>query len=200
MNFLAHLYLSKDNPEQMVGNFIGDHVKGASYKKYPPEIAAGIIFHREIDHFTDNHEITKASTALLKPIYERYAGVVTDMIYDYYLASSFDRYSTSNLNAFESNCYKNLFEHYSYLPDRVKNFLPKMQAARRLQSYAHMDGIYESLDIMSKYTSLPNKTIYLKNVFPNLHQTFEKQFHTFFPKLIDASEDLSKRAEIRVQK
>ena len=28
MNFLAHIYLSGTNPKTMVGNFIGDFVKG----------------------------------------------------------------------------------------------------------------------------------------------------------------------------
>ncbi|PKN95695.1 MAG: DUF479 domain-containing protein, partial [Chloroflexi bacterium HGW-Chloroflexi-5] len=28
MNFLAHLYLSGDNNEIIIGNFIADHVKG----------------------------------------------------------------------------------------------------------------------------------------------------------------------------
>lgn len=46
MNFLAHLYLSKGHPQEMVGNFIGDHVKGSKYKEYPTTIATGILFHR----------------------------------------------------------------------------------------------------------------------------------------------------------
>ena len=38
MNFLAHLYLSGDNPRLMVGNFIGDFVKGRNaLEKFDPE-------------------------------------------------------------------------------------------------------------------------------------------------------------------
>lgn len=200
MNFLAHLFLSKDNPKEMVGNFIGDHVKGGSFKQYPPEIASGILLHREIDHYTDSHEIPKASIVLLKPIYGRYAGVVTDVLYDHYLASGFERYSSLSLKTFEAHCFKNLYANYSYLPDRVKNFLPKMRAAQRLQAYAHMDGIYESLDIMSRYTSLPDKTSHLKKTFPNIHQTLELQFNTFFLQLLDISSELRRKVEIRLTK
>jgi len=53
MNFLAHLYLSGDNKEVRLGNFIGDAVKGNSLDRFPEMIRAGIWLHREIDSYTD---------------------------------------------------------------------------------------------------------------------------------------------------
>ena len=38
MNFLAHLYLSKNNPNIMIGNFIADHIKGNNYEGFSKEI------------------------------------------------------------------------------------------------------------------------------------------------------------------
>ena len=38
MNFLAHLYLSGNDSDIMIGNFIADSVKGKAYKKYRPRI------------------------------------------------------------------------------------------------------------------------------------------------------------------
>lgn len=157
------------------------------------------FFIEQIDYYTDTHETVKDSIALLKPVYGRYAGVVTDMIYDYYLARDFEQHSSASLKTFENHCYKILFEHFSYLPDRVKLFLPKMQATRRLQSYANMDGIYESLDIMSKFTSLPNKTKSLKKEFPKIDQILTKQFNTFFPDIKNTTEALRKIAFKKLQ-
>ncbi|MFW6268359.1 MAG: ACP phosphodiesterase, partial [Marinilabiliaceae bacterium] len=34
MNYLAHLYLSGDDPEILMGNFIGDYVKGRRFTRY----------------------------------------------------------------------------------------------------------------------------------------------------------------------
>src|SRR2546430_7873393 len=34
MNYLAHLYLSGDQPMLMIGNFIADHVKGKQFHLY----------------------------------------------------------------------------------------------------------------------------------------------------------------------
>lgn len=180
MNFLAHLFLSRNKPAEMVGNFIGDHVKGSDYKNYPTPIAAGILLHRAIDDYTDHHPIVKETVQLLRPVYGRFAGVISDMLYDHYLAKNFSNYSTQSLQHFEADCYEILFDHYSYLPDRVKNFLPKMKAAQRLQSYAELKGIFESLEIMSRHTRLPNRVDALKMSLPNIGQNIEKQFVEFF--------------------
>ena len=45
MNYLAHLFLAEDNPQSIIGNLLGDFVKGRleQYKNiYNPEIIAGI--------------------------------------------------------------------------------------------------------------------------------------------------------------
>ena len=55
MNFLAHIYLSGNNSKIMVGNFIGDFVKGRNLlEQFEPEIAKGIELHRAIDEYTDH--------------------------------------------------------------------------------------------------------------------------------------------------
>ena len=42
MNFLAHLYLSGNNDDLLIGNFIADSVKGLKKNGYPDGIKAGI--------------------------------------------------------------------------------------------------------------------------------------------------------------
>ena len=42
MNYLAHIFLSGPNRKVQLGNFVGDAVKGSSYKNYPSDIAKGI--------------------------------------------------------------------------------------------------------------------------------------------------------------
>ena len=55
MNFLAHLYLSQNNTNIMIGNFIAVHIIGNHFKDYSKEIQQGIFLHREIDTFTGTH-------------------------------------------------------------------------------------------------------------------------------------------------
>ncbi|GIS88192.1 MAG: hypothetical protein CM1200mP18_09020 [Gammaproteobacteria bacterium] len=51
MNYLAHLYLSGDIEDLVIGNFIGDAVRGDQYKRLKPAVQAGVRLHREIDRF-----------------------------------------------------------------------------------------------------------------------------------------------------
>ena len=59
MNYLAHSYLSFNQPEILVGNMISDFVKGKKKFTYPSDIQNGIVLHRAIDEFTDAHPATK---------------------------------------------------------------------------------------------------------------------------------------------
>ena len=61
MNYLAHFYLSNHDKNLIVGNYIADDVKGKAYLDYPLEIQKGILLHRKIDDFTDNHPIVNIS-------------------------------------------------------------------------------------------------------------------------------------------
>lgn len=45
MNFLAHFFLSNKIENIVIGNFLGDFVRGNKYKDYPEEIAKGILLH-----------------------------------------------------------------------------------------------------------------------------------------------------------
>ena len=74
MNFLAHAVLSFERPEIMVGNFIADFVKGNAYLEYPQSVRNGIMLHREIDKFTDQHPQVKKSKKRLYKQFSHYSG------------------------------------------------------------------------------------------------------------------------------
>ncbi|HAH23283.1 MAG TPA: DUF479 domain-containing protein, partial [Prolixibacteraceae bacterium] len=69
MNYLAHIYLSGDSEEITVGNFIGDFVKGNRHQEFPEQVAFGILLHRRIDSFTDQHALVRECIQLLRPGY-----------------------------------------------------------------------------------------------------------------------------------
>ena len=107
MNFLAHLYLSGEEEPVLLGNFMADFVKGNPEARLrtilPPEVVAsgifpelirGIQLHRHIDHFTDTHPIVERTKARLRPEFRKYAGVISDMFYDHFLAAEWTAYSS----------------------------------------------------------------------------------------------------------
>lgn len=193
MNFLAHLYLSGNDEKLLTGNFIGDYVKGKNFLKYPGKIREGIILHRLIDTFTDTHPNFREVKVLFRGEFGLYSGVVTDLIFDHLLASQWDKYCNLSLPGFAKKVHAVLLRNFVYLPPRVQGFLPVLIANKRLESYAHVKGIHQSLDIMSRYTSLPEKADIAIETMQNNMEFITDRFSIFMNELITYAEQESGR-------
>ncbi len=184
MNFLAHLYLSGESEKIIVGNFIADYIKGKQYEKYTDEIQKGILLHRSIDAFTDKHPTVIKSGKYFRETYRKYSGVITDLIYDHFLAKNWDKYHTQTLPKFASHCHKVLTKNYLILPNQVKLFLPFLIYSKRLETYAEIEGLRTALNIMVRYTSLPNKTDFAIDILLENYRALETEFHFFMRDII----------------
>lgn len=181
MNFLAHIYLSGDNEELILGNFIADSIKGKKYLNYPPGIQKGILLHRRIDHFTDTHPIVRRSSSKLHKNYSHYAGVIVDIFYDHFLASNWEEYSKVPLENFVADFYILLKKNFDLLPTPIQSFLPYMVAENWLLSYASIDGISRILYQMNIRTRNIVKMDKAVNELREHYSEFEKDFSEFFP-------------------
>ena len=118
MNFLAHIYLSGDNPRVMVGNFIGDFVKGRNLlQQFDGEVALGIELHRSIDFYTDHHPVVKQSKTRLWQGYRHYAAVLVDVFYDHFLSRYWEQYSPTPLSEYSKNTFAVLKSFEFSLPE-----------------------------------------------------------------------------------
>jgi acyl carrier protein phosphodiesterase len=189
MNFLAHTYLSGNNDEILIGNFIGDYVKGKRYDRYPEMIRKGILMHRDIDTFTDYHSITKRSRMRIISKYHKYAGIVIDIFYDHFLASSFDKYSNLPLEDYVSYAYLILKRNYRILPISIKYWFPTFLENNWMMAYTTVEGIERVLDRMSANTSLPNHSAYAIEVLREEYDAFTADFEEFFPLIIKFLEE-----------
>ena len=197
MNYLAHLFLSGDNEATMVGNFIGDYVKGRSYREFPEEIQKGILLHRQIDSFTDQHARFREAKKLLNGDYGLYAGIVIDLFYDHFLAKNWHMYSSYSLREFSRYSHAVLLSYFRFLPAKVQGFLPFLVQNRRLESYAKASGIQKSLEVMSRYTSLPENSEKAMKIMQSNTSFFEANFEAFIKEIIDF---VAAEFEVRIKK
>ncbi len=184
MNFLAHIYLSGNIDEIKIGNFIGDYVKGNKHHIYPENIKNGILLHRFIDSFTDKNTYTFDSKSLFAPKYRKYAGVVIDIVYDYFLASNWGKYSFLSLREFIDNFHGLLVRNNEMLPKEVQDFVPRLIKNDRIYSYKDIEGIRSVLSTMSKYTSLPDHSDFAITILENNHEFLKQNFFLFFNDII----------------
>lgn len=187
MNFLAHIYLSGDNEELILGNFIADSIKGKKYLKYPPGVQKGILLHRGIDHYTDTHPIVRKSSSKLHKNYSHYAGVIVDIFYDHFLASQWEKYSDVPLEDFVANFYKLLYNNFDLLPAPIQNFLPYMVSENWLLSYASIHGISRILHQMNLRTKNIVQMDRAVNELQEHYLEFQQEFNLFFPNLQEFS-------------
>jgi acyl carrier protein phosphodiesterase len=184
MNYLAHLFLSGDDEQTMVGNFIGDYVKGSDWVKYPDKIRNGILIHRQIDTFTDAHKNFREAKLLFRPEFGLYSGIVVDFLYDHFLATNWNNYSDLTLRTFAKQSHAVLLKNFMLLPVRVQGFLPFLIQNRRLESYATTSGIVQALKIMSNYTSLPAKSDFVLHTIQDNYDFFNSNFRVFMSDII----------------
>jgi acyl carrier protein phosphodiesterase len=200
MNYLAHLYLSEDSEESILGSIIADFVKGPLVDQYPTKILTAINTHRKVDAFTDAHEMVLQSRKLFSSKRRRFAGIIIDVVFDHFLAKNWSSYSKLELDTFINRSYSILKRYRRLLPGDLKFAVPKMIEEDWLGSYRYLDAIGIILDRISKRME---RRFHREN---NLHGAIEEveliycglegNFKVFFPELISYVENLSKNGAV----
>lgn len=181
MNFLAHLYLAFPDEDLMLGNFIADAVKGNPEKVYSGRILDGIRMHRQIDQFTDNHLINKEFNAFLRPEFGRYAGVVSDIFHDHFLAKNWKL--NSDLEGFSQQFYRLANARKTDFPEKVQYLLPFMEKQNWLFSYASVDGIGQVCRQMSQRIKAENRLDLAQPFLEKNYEAILEYSDRYFPEL-----------------
>lgn len=187
MNHLAHCFLSFGEEDVLTGNFIGDFVKGSDWKYYSDGVQHGILLHRTIDAFTDDHPATRQSKERIRSFAGRYAAAVTDILYDYLLAIHWDDYASASFDDFAEKTYEQLKNRVKEMPAELQERLPRMLAGRFLHGYTRREGLEWALDRFSRRMVGGMDTIALVNFFFNNIEVFSEDFQAFFPDLLAAA-------------
>lgn len=183
MNFLAHLHLSGSNEEIVVGNFMGDFVKGVDLEALPNGVQRGIGLHRLIDDFTDHHPVVEQSKERLRPMFHKYAPVVCDIYYDHFLARDWEQYAEEPLRSFADRMSELLKRWEDHFPYRAQRFLHYMRQNDILVNYGNLAGIDQVFAGMSYRSSFPNAMGEAAEFLGNNLEAFAEEFRAFYPDL-----------------
>jgi acyl carrier protein phosphodiesterase len=184
MNFLAHAFLSFEEPELLVGNLLADFVRGKQQNLFSPAIQAGIRLHRAIDRFTDYHEEVRRAKGYLTPACGRYSGVFTDVVFDHFLARD-DRYFTGkDLRAFSRRTYVTLEAHQAIFPEKFRRVFQLMKAHDWLSGYRDPAAIARSFaGLYHRATFLPESGDAMI-AFEQHYEQMRRCYFTFMPEAI----------------
>jgi acyl carrier protein phosphodiesterase len=182
MNYLAHLHLGGQQPEQLLGSLYGDFVKGPLAGRFPLPLEAAIRLHRQIDVFTDSHPLVLASLARFPRERRRYAGIILDVFFDHCLALHWQDYADQPLAQFTGRVYQVLGAQPD-LPGRLAQIAPYMAADDWLGSYSEFAVLEQVFRGIARRLSRPEGMDGALEVVDALYQPLMDDFRVFYPQL-----------------
>lgn len=176
MNFLGHLYFSNNNPELMYANLFGDFVKGKDLSMYSSQVQKGVLLHRKIDDYIDNHP---AVVELRHELYEslpKVAGIAIDLFFDHILAKRWSEFHPTPLNEFTASFHQFEVKRSEYDNAKFWFVLSKMKEQNWLKNYATMNGLTKASEGLSQRISFPN----VLNKAPQIYKEMENKIEAVF--------------------
>jgi len=155
VNFLVHMLLSGEDEQLLVGNFMGDFVKGRLYDRFPERIRQGVELHRRIDSFASQNIFFNCSRQRISPDYGLYRGVLVDLFYDHLLAANWHEWTAEPFEHFLQRARLAADRQLSFIPPAMQQLLPVI-FTELLPSYKSVEGIAAALGRMSRRVRRPN--------------------------------------------
>ena len=183
MNYLAHAYLSFNEPEILTGNMISDFVKGKKKFDFPQQIQKGIALHRAIDEFTDRHEETRKAKLFFRPVYGLYSGAFIDIVYDHFLATDRNEFPNDELAFFSKKAYEQLQAHENSFPEKFHQIFHYMKLHDWLYNYQFKEAISKSFRGLVHRAAYMDDSSTAFDVFENKYDELKKCYKIFFPLL-----------------
>lgn len=185
MNYLAHAYLSFNNPKLLVGNMIADYIKGKQIEAFDAEIQKGIRLHRQIDQFTDENGLVKQTKLVFRKSANRYDGAFLDIAFDHFLAQDTTYEPHEGWLQFTLNCYSIIDDYLPLLPSDFAKSYQYMKSENWLYNYRYLWLVKKNfLRFANHLQYLPHKNhsdIYI--AFELNYRTIGDTYNEFFPQL-----------------
>jgi acyl carrier protein phosphodiesterase len=203
MNHLAHFFLSSADSNLLVGGFLGDFVKGRLKGERTRRVEDGIKLHRAIDAYTDQHAITRLSQKRFDPRFRRFAGIMTDIIFDHFLALHWHKYHGEDLQTFSDATFGVLLGNREHLPALAIKACERMHDANALLNYRKPEFVHRSFCHLSTRLRRDNPLTDAYEQFLANRDELDSDFGKFFPALTRFADNwignLDRRALVKLE-
>ena len=183
MNHLAHFFLAGDNSNLLIGSFLGDFVKGRLKGERITAVEDGIKLHRAVDAYTDKHAITRVSQRRFENRFRRVSGIMTDIIFDHFLAVHWQKYHPDDLQTFSDTTFAILLGNKEHLPNLAIKTCERMHCSNALLNYRDAKFIDRSFHYLSGRLRRDNPLDEAYGQFLANRDALYADFSEFFPEV-----------------
>lgn len=187
MNFLAHFHLAHPTDASRVGAILGDFVKGTPetlLTRFPAEVVNGIVLHRAIDRYTDEHPVFLETKRLLHSSRKRFAGIIVDIIFDHFLAHHWNDYSRIPLQKFITDIHELLERRKSWLTPELASIVGRMTEENWLGTYGTIPGLALTFRRVSQRREFLAPLRGAEDDLTDHYHSFSRAFRKFYPEVL----------------
>ncbi|GHB82123.1 acyl carrier protein phosphodiesterase [Persicitalea jodogahamensis] len=192
MNFLAHVALSGEREGILMGNYVGDFIKGQltelRTESWPADFRLGVELHRFIDNFTDTNQGVLQAKRIVAIKHPKVAGVALDIYFDYFLANHFSKFYQEDLAGFVMGSYEIIQRNRQLIPAAMLSMAEAMIRHDWLLNYKDISGIKRSFDGLSRRFAFMGAIKGAEEELQRNQQIYQDAFMEFYPKLKRACE------------
>lgn len=141
--------------------------------------------HRAIDRLTDEDKDVRELNRLVADRHGRYAGVITDIGFDYFLWRNWEEHGPGDFTEFVQSTYAGLYARRDHMSDRVKGYVNGMVKDDWLRLYTSRPGMQMVFKRLRPRLSKPEKLDGIDTLLVDFEKEFNQTFLLLFPRLQD---------------
>lgn len=194
MNYIAHIHLGAHTQTSLLGNFLGDFVKGPNFSELPLSLQNGIKLHRKVDQYTDAFNAVVDLKKQFPSSLRRMSGVVLDIYFDHLLLNHWSRFSGQSYEACLADFYQELEQVPVEIPGRYNGVKDSLLEHRWLANYQHSSTCLRAFYSIEK--RLRDRVVFAQQSMQYVerkHQSIERVFLDFYPQLQSFSNKTAKQ-------
>jgi acyl carrier protein phosphodiesterase len=195
MNYLAHLHIARQVESSLLGNLLGDFVKGQPSPHFSKAIQHGIFLHRRVDGFTDSHPVSRQLKGYFVPSVRRYVPIALDMFWDHCLANQWSTYDSSPLAIFVADAQSRIEQESRSveLPLGFISVSQKLWSQQWLLSYQSFDNIAYALERISQRRPQLIGLVQCISGLEQYYDVFSDAFNGFYPEIMAEAQRFQSR-------
>lgn len=188
MNYLAHLHLAKLSKTSYSGSLMADFCHASQIYLLPNDIQKGIKLHQFVDKTLDSHPLSVEFRAEQTIGRRRFAGIVQDLLMDYWLVKKWDEYNDISLAEFYAEFLPDLLLHQHQVKPAYQRLVLSLNENRWLQNLGTLKGIEKALMSIIRSWRYGEHLLPFYQALPYLLESSETLFDAVYPAVLAAVE------------